>query len=225
MTWKPVTCAGRVGILLLSTAIGWQPSAAQKTIEADGPYPHRAAAAVFPVGVGEFRRAQIHQYDDSGRDVSASYNFVTPNGRLLITVYIYPAPRVAESERNRLCAREFESAKDAIRKQHGPEVAAEKGRAVDIAGTRKERRHRAVFRVTMNFDGQAQPVRSEAHLYCYVDGDWFVKYRISAPIAVTAPGAVEAFIRTGPWPGRGSPETMARLEPARGRGTPLPTQR
>jgi hypothetical protein len=77
----------------------------------------------------------------------------------------------------------------------------------------------------MAFDREVQAVRSEAHLYCYVGGDWFVKYRVSAPVAVTAPGAVEAFIRTGPWPGRSSPEIHARLDPRAPRGTPLPTQR
>jgi hypothetical protein len=47
-----------------------------------------------------------------------------------------------------------------------------------------------------------QEIRSEAHLYCYVGGDWLVKYRVSAPVAVETGGPVEAFIRDGPWPGR-----------------------
>lgn len=77
----------------------------------------------------------------------------------------------------------------------------------------------------MRFDGEIRPVRSEVHLYCYVAGDWFVKYRVTAPLAVTAPAAVEAFIRTGPWPGRGMARTVAKLEPRQDGGTPLPAQR
>ena len=38
----------------------------------------------------------------------------------------------------------------------------------------------------------------------YVGGDWMVKYRISAPVAVKAGNQVRRFIRNGPWPGRSS---------------------
>lgn len=212
-------------LLAVLMAIGWQPAAAQDPIEASGPYLHRAAAAVFPIQVGEFRRSQIHRYDGAGRDVSAAYNLATPKGRLLITVYIYPAAAAARGNRTERCAREFESAKDAILKQHGGAELVEEGPALDLPGADKARRHRATYRVDMSFDRQVQPVRSGVHLYCHVGRDWFVKYRITAPIAVDAPGAVETFIRTGPWPGRNSSETVARLEPRRGRGTPLGAQR
>lgn len=136
-----------------------------------------------------------------------------------------PAAAAARGERSGQCDREFESVKSAIRKQHGADAPAEEGGALDLPGTDKSRRHRAAFRVSMNFDGEIQAVRSEAHLYCYVGGNWFVKYRITAPIAVTAPGAVDTFLRTGPWPGRGSARNVARLDPGRKRGTPLPAQR
>lgn len=225
MTWKPVLRPGHRLILLGLAAIGFQPAAAQDTVESSGPYLHRAAGAVFPVQIGDFRRAQLLRYDEGGRDVSASYNLATPQGRLLITVYIYPAAAAARGKRTKLCEQEFESATEAIRKQHGPGASIEEGRPHDAPGTHKGLMHRAAYRVDMNFDGDVQPVRTEAHLYCYVGGDWFVKYRVSAPIAVTAPVAVGAFIRSGPWPGRGSAETLARLEAGREGGTPLPAQR
>lgn len=225
MTWKPALRAERRLVLLGLAAIGWQPAAAQNMVETTGPYIHGPAGAVFPVRVGEFRRASIHRYDEEGRNVSAGYNLATPQGRLLVTVYVYPAAAAARGKRTRLCAQEFGYATEAIRNQYGPGAPAEGGRAFEVAGTEKALRHRAAYRVSMNFDGEVQPVRTEAHLYCYVAGGWFVKYRVSAPVAVTAPGAVEAFIRTGPWPGRGSAETIAGLDPRRGRGTPLPAQR
>lgn len=224
MNRKAVSNAERSGLLLAWIVIGWQPAQAQQPIEVSGPYLHRDAAAVFPVRVGEFRRAQVYRYDDDGRDVSASYNLPTPEGRLLITVYIYPAAAAAPDERTGQCELEFESVKDAIQKQ--PSAApVETGPALAVPGTHAERRHRAAYRLSLNFDREVQPVRSEALLYCYVGGDWFVKYRVSAPIAVAATEAVETFIRTGPWPGRSSPETIARLDPEPRRGTPLPTQR
>lgn len=223
MKRKAVPSATRSGVLLALAALGLQPADAQKPVEVRGPYFHRSAAAVFPVKVGEFRRAQIYRYDEDGRDVSAGYDLATPEGRLLITVYIYPAPSAAPGERTDLCDREFESVKGAIRDQQGAAVPGEEGSAFAVPGSHGDRRRRAVYSLSTNFDREVQAVRSEAHLYCYVGGDWFVKYRVSALIAVTAPAAVEAFIRSGPWPGRSSPETVARL--VLPRGTPLPTQR
>jgi hypothetical protein len=63
--------------------------------------------------------------------------------------------------------------------------------------------HRSIFRLRANFDGRMQDIRSEARLYCYVGGDWLVKYRISANPGFEISGLVEELIRIGPWPGRG----------------------
>lgn len=225
MTWKPVLHAGHRLILLGLAAIGFQPADAQDPIESSGPYLHRAAGAVFPVQIGDFRRAQILRYDEGGRDISASYNLATPQGRLLITVYIYPAAEAARGKRTKLCEQGFESATEAIRKQYGSGASIEEGRPHEAPGTHKRLRHRATYRVDMKFDGELRPVRTEAHLYCYVGGDWFVKCRVSAPMAVTAPVAVGAFIRSGPWPGPGSAETVARAGAGREGGTPPRAQR
>jgi hypothetical protein len=224
MNWKTVPSVRWLRVPLALAAIGLQPAAAQIPVEAGGPYLHRDAAAVFPVQVGEFRRAEVYRYDEDGRDISASYNLATPEGRLLVTAYIYPAPAAARDGQTELCEREFESAKDAIQSQHGG-APIEEGRGLAVSGTQRALRHRAAYRLTMNFDQKLQPVRSEARLYCYVGGNWFVKYRVSAPVAVTMPEAVEAFIRAGPWPGRSSPETVAWLDPVPRRGTPLTAQR
>ena len=84
--------------------VGWQAAAAQNEVETRGPYVHREAGAVFPVRVGEFRRSELYSYDRDGRDVSASYNLATPEGRLLITVYIYPAATALRGRADGACA-------------------------------------------------------------------------------------------------------------------------
>lgn len=212
------------GFVLLAFAVaGWQPAAAQNRVETRGPYIHREAQAVFPLRVGEFRRSEVFSYDKEGRDVSASYNLAAPEGRLLITVYIYPAAAAPAGNRAGLCEREFQTVKGAIRNQLGAVPPTEEGAGLAVPGTRPDLSHRAAYRLTVPFDSKMQTIRSEAHLYCYVGGDWFVKYRVSGPVAATAPGAVESFIRAGPWPGRSSPETIAALGSRR--GTPHPTQR
>jgi hypothetical protein len=197
--------------VLLALAFS-QPAAAQHEVVTDGPYVHGPARAVYPLQVGEFRRSDIYRYDEAGMDVSASYNLATAEGRLLITVYIYPAEPAARAERAQRCDEEFGAAEAAISSQHGNVEPVERGQAVSAAGVDPSLRHRSVYRFGGPFDDHVQELRSEVHLYCYVGGDWLVKYRVSAPAAVATRGPVERFIRTGPWPGRSSAERIARAE-------------
>ncbi|HEX8623277.1 MAG TPA: hypothetical protein VF718_15015 [Allosphingosinicella sp.] len=190
--------------LALAATVGWQPAAAQREVAVEGAYLHGPARAVFPVQVGGFRRSRLLQYDSEGRDVSASYDLATPAGRLLITVYIYPAAAAAPAARSLRCDEEFASANSAISSQHGNAAPVEQGAALPAEGIDRGLGHRSVYRFASPFDDRVQDIRSEAHLYCYVGGDWLVKYRVSAPVAVETRGPVEAFIRNGPWPGRSS---------------------
>src|SRR3954463_7179314 len=69
-------------------------------IEQKGPFRHVGSATVFPESWGAFKRARIVRYDDaSGEDSSVSYDLSTPQGRVLLTEYIYPAPAVAAPDR------------------------------------------------------------------------------------------------------------------------------
>jgi hypothetical protein len=185
-------------------ALAWQPAAAQGRFATDAPYVHEPAHTILPVRVGEFQRSEIYRYDAEGKNVSASYNLAGPEGRLLITVYIYPAPPAAPAERAARCGEEFEAVNGAISSQHGNIAPLERGAAPTRQGVARALAHRAVYRFSSPFDDRVQDLRSEVRLYCYVGGDWLVKYRVSAPTAVDTRDAIEAFIRNGPWPGRSS---------------------
>lgn len=191
-------------LFALAAVAGLQPAAAQREIRTGETYVHGPAHAHFPLQVGGFRRSDIYQYDFEGKDVSASYNLPTPAGRLLITVYIYPAAAVAPTARAKACADEFGAVNAAISGQHGNVAPLELGPGLAVAGSRRELGHRSVYRFRSPFDDKVQEIRSEAHLYCYVGGDWLVKYRVSAPVGVETRAPVDAFIRDGPWPGRSS---------------------
>ena len=196
----------RLGFLLLVLAApGWRPAAAQQEIVTDGPYVHGPARAVFATRVGAFHRTRILRYGETGEDVSASYDLATPAGRLLITVYIYPVVRAAVgADRVTACDEEFADVNTAISSQHDNVAPLERGRALPAQGVDRKLGRRSVYRFATRFDASVQEIRSEAHLYCYVGGDWMVKYRISAPVAVKADKQVRRFIRNGPWPGRSS---------------------
>ena len=182
-------------------------AAAQQRIDAPGTVAHAAAGTGFPERIGEFRRASVTRFDDSGRDISASYNLVRPEGRLLISVYVYPASRggpapAGAAARTSLCQREFDAVRQVIAMQHKDASVVEAGDATAPAGTEPQLSHRSVFRFRTAFDDGIEDVRSEARLYCFVGGDWLVKYRATSPTAVNAAAAIDAFIRAGPWPGR-----------------------
>ena len=202
-------------LILASASFAFRAEAAPREIEADGPYLHRSANAVFPEKVGAFRRLSLHEYDENGRDVSASYDMATPEGRLVVTVYIYPAPALSgrgdakQVAGATMCEQHFAGVHQVIANNNGNARPIDQGRGLAVSDVPVELSHRYTYRFRARFDEREQEVRSEAHLYCYVGGDWLVKYRATAPAAVDGQAEIADFIRRGPWPGRGSVETMA----------------
>ena len=204
-----------LAIILASGALAVQARAEPREIETDGPYFHRPAKAVFPVKVGQFRRLSLHEYDEGGRDVSASYDLHTPQGRIVVTAYIYPAPAISgRGEAKQLsmvtmCDQHFAGVHQIIANNNGNARPIDQGRGLAVSDFPVELTHRYTYRFRARFDDREQEVRSEAHLYCYVGGDWLVKYRVTAPVAVDGQADIADFIRRGPWPGRESAETIA----------------
>lgn len=204
-------------------AAPFAPAQSQRSIEAPGTVAHRSSGAHFPERVGEFRRSEIRQFDEAGDDIGATYNLIRPDGRLVLSVYIYP-PRggrsaSGEAAQRRHCNREFDSVTAVIAGQHKGAERIEEGGATPVSGVEAELSRRAVYRFVAPFNGAAQEVRSEVDLYCHVGGRWLVKYRATSNLGFDAAPAIEAFIRAGPWPGRApppEPEDIAALAPAKG---------
>jgi hypothetical protein len=93
---------------------------------------------------------------------------------------------------------------EVIARQYAGSERTASGEAPDMPGTEAGLRLRSLYRFPMRFRGpQEEPVRSEARLYCYVEGNWQVKYRISSNADFDVEAAVDPFIRASPWPGRG----------------------
>jgi hypothetical protein len=202
--------------LPIATALLLAPAAtavAQQPIEQAGTIAHQAARTGFAERIGEFRRSSATRFDPSGRNVAASYNWEPPGGRVLVTVYVYPAPPAARAARRRHCRDQFDQAQAAVATQFGDAAIVEQGAAPAMAGARRELGHRSVLRFRTMFGTEVQDVRSEVRLYCYVGGDWLVKYRATWNASLDAAAAIEAFVRAGPWPGRARPEQVVMLPP------------
>ena len=200
-------------IALLAGLLLATPALAQQRIDRPGPIAHEQAGATFTEQVGDFRRASVTSFGPNGDNLSASYNLVRSGQRLLITIYIYPAARMAAAPaRSSRCQAEFDGANQAVAQAQGGAQPLETGPAEAPAGVGPGLSHRSVFSLRTNFDGRVQDIRSEARLYCYVGGDWLVKYRISSPQGMDVAADIERFIAIGPWPGRAAaaePDSVA----------------
>lgn len=208
-------------IALLIGLFAAAPALAQQRIDRAGPVLHSQARAVFPEQVGAFRRANVVSYGPRGDDISASYNLHRDGGRLLITIYIYPATRIAagptggqsaDIARAMSCQSEFQSVNRAIEQAHPGPRALAVAPSAPPTGLAPAFSQRSVYLLRTNFDGRMQDLRSEARLYCYVGGEWLVKYRISSSEGMEVVDDIEAFVSQGPWPGRAGsaePRTIA----------------
>jgi hypothetical protein len=207
----------RFWILAALAALPSAPAAAQKPLDQPGTVSHRRAEAHFVERVGEFRRTSVVQYDEDGHDISASYELVRGDGRLVLTVYVYPATEAAETARPTLCNQEFNNVRQVIGQQYGGATMTEEGPAPAMTGIEAGLSHRSVYRLRAPFAGEVRDLRSEVDLYCYVGRRWLVKYRATSNEGFDAGPEVERFIRTGPWPGRPEvvdPDDVAALLPA-----------
>lgn len=159
-------------------------------IERKDAYVHRGSGFVFPAAAGDYQRTSLIEYDVAATDVSAGYQIMVPGRETVMTIYVYPAPEVPaetpvayiKAVQDRLCADHFEELKADIVQSHAGAILIEEGETVSPAPTSfANAGRRAVFSFTDAYHGKAQPLRSEADLFCYVRGKWLVAYRTTAP--------------------------------------------
>jgi len=203
-------------LAIAAALIAAQPLYAQQSIEAPGTIAHGAARTGFSEQVGAFRRVGATRYDSGGRDISANYDLVRPEGRVRASLYIYPAvpsgrPPTAAAARMRLCDDEYSSLKEAIDRQHKGVSLVEESPGPTIAGFDPRYAHRSVHRFRDDIGGGVEELRSESRLYCFVGGDWLVKYRISSSASMDARDEIETFVRGSAWPGRAASQTISIL--------------
>lgn len=168
--------------LLLCSGCGQSSSSPAQPQTSSEPYVHRATGFTFPATVGEFTRAQISKYNSEGTDVGVGYNLYTPTKQIAVTVFVYPAPLAVDaSAQDKACAAQFESVKADIERGHRDVHQIAESTIPSPAPNFDNAGKKAVYNYEDVFAGTAQPLRSEADLYCYVSGPWFVAYRTTTP--------------------------------------------
>lgn len=192
--------------LFAAMALAFAPAlaaAAQpQDISRPGTVPHAAARTGFPEQVGELRRISAVRYGET--DISASYELSRGEDVVRISVYVYPAPPARQSQRTAACREHMTSVVDVIVRQYPGADEVENGPAEPVPGVGEGLGYRSVHNIRFPLrGGRFEPARSETRVYCYVDGDWLVKYRISSTPGFEVGALVETLVREGPWPGRG----------------------
>jgi hypothetical protein len=180
------------------------PASAQQEVEQAGPFQHVGSNTSFPEQLSIFSRTRIVRYDDPmGEDISVGYGGTVAGGqRVVVTEYIYPArqPAVGES-RQGLCREEFDLSAAEIQKHPNAQKLGETP-APSMAGAVPTNGYRATYTFTQTVDGTPQTIQSQIVVYCYVGGNWFVKYRASSLPGTDLNSALNGFITIGPWPGK-----------------------
>lgn len=189
-------------------------------VAVQGRYIHFGSGMAFPTegtaAGARFVRAMVTQFDDKGEDVSANYDVPTPSGRMRISAYVYPSPasfflvgedlinasggKISTPElRSKLCRQEMEWRKQELLTLH-PEARLIREESVEAPrNATSVPGNVAVYETDDFINNTPGHVRSEIHIFCYVEGIWIVKYRVTPVQGRTSEAILADFMRQVPW--------------------------
>jgi hypothetical protein len=175
-----------------------------------GVYVQAPTGMSYPEAVGDFQRVSVIRYKPDGSDESAGYNRVVPLQEIVMTVYVFPSPRllsfgsprdVIEDARNRLCTGHFKTIQNEVTTAHPDAVLLQEGPTSLVQGTAKHDGHFAAYKLTnQKFAGRENVLaRSDVYVFCYAGGKWTVEYRIDYPFEYDAGQEITDFMRDLTW--------------------------
>jgi hypothetical protein len=175
------------------------PEARPEVIRAAGPWTHPPSGMTFPVEVGEFKRSSLLSYDKAGRNVSAQYEIDGAVSRLVMSVYVYPAPPVTGSMREERCGSQLDAATFDLAKQH---PGLRRTGIDDVALAQDGTEHlgvRARFIYDQPLVRDALPSAAEIDLFCRATDSWQIEYRFTRPRELAADPIVADFMSRLTW--------------------------
>jgi len=158
--------------LLLSVFLPGPPSPEAiepRVVPAHGDFIHPTAGVRFPEEAGGFVRTEVTQYDDEGRDLSATYRSRRSFAQFWATFYVYPVGSETRDLRER-----FEGARNAALERSGVTLTYE--RDIVLGDGRLSGRH-AAFLVRQTTPAGESLYHS--HLFLFRWEDWWVKWRFT----------------------------------------------
>jgi hypothetical protein len=168
-----------------------------------GPFRHVGSNTTFPEQVGPYERGKVFRLDDpAGENVAVGYQSQAPGDRVILMEFVYPPQPVGKPSRETACETDFAASKAAIDKYDGSRKLGEPT-PPPMAGVPARFSHQASYTFSAEIDGKPVTMQTDVVLYCYVAGNWFVKYRVSTPVGSDLRTPLNQFITAiGPWPGR-----------------------
>jgi len=163
---------------------------------------HSDAGIHFPEKLAGFKRGELKNYDDEGRNLSAAYNRIGFGKLIALTIYIYPAPSltsigsprdVVESALRYQLDREFESVESNLLDAHpGSEALTDFDLEMLFAGETLSGR-RGMYSTPNGMGQRGLSAISSFELYRF--GNWWMKLRITYPqdMQSRCEGAIDKF--------------------------------
>lgn len=182
--------------------------------EASATFVHPYSKFSFPTSLGNFRRVDIHNYDQQGKDVSVGYNSPSP---VAATVYVYPGPSdfaimpapKSMSASEAVLDQHFQMCEQDVLNNHRDAKLLTQVKCKLIQGENQFEGRKAVFSMSYQFGFTSQESVSELYVFVIEPGvkfllteRQFVKYRFTY-LAAEKPKAeaeVAAFMGDLIWP-------------------------
>jgi hypothetical protein len=162
------------------TYVSTIPSREPVALHPTGDFTHPTAGFALPEKVGPFVRAEVLQYDEAGRDISAGYNAVigkeTPLP-VVVTVYVYPIRPGADLDAY------FEKLLTDLGQMHGGATPQFRNRIL-LANGRFHGRY-AVFGYEEPWGGVQRKVPLRSYVVLYRWKGWWVKWRATTPAPIS----------------------------------------
>jgi len=201
-----MVCMEPVDETFYSMGIKWIPSVRSLSFnDQTNTYTHEASKFAFPASIGRFQRDNnIRFYDETGNNFSVPYNFVTPEEKVVGTVYIYPSIR----DYSITLIPKFGQTPEWFLKKHYDEA---KTSIVNAYRARLLSESKYILnRYLFNAKGKKavfewDTVGGEmvlSHLYLFAHKGWLIKYRFTYPSKYNdvTKSEIEEFINWFQWP-------------------------
>lgn len=159
-----------IGLLTASPA-----NAVERVPLGSGNWTHEASNTTFPVRLGNAERIDVATFfDEERRDVGLNYQMENGEGRLRLTIYIFPTnPR-------QNCLQRFAGERSTITSRYSGSRLMDVGLADSPDSKTTESALSAVYGLPADsMEQDSAELISQLYLYCAPGGRWLVKLRAS----------------------------------------------
>jgi hypothetical protein len=202
---RVVVAVALAGLALLAGCQGFRrgsrlpPAEPPQVISVSGPYRHPASGMEFPVEVGEFKRAQLLQYDKAGRNISARYDIDGAATKITAQIYVYPAKEGSTSQRAELCRSQLDAAASDFARPHPDARRTALDETATEQGSRRYQGLHARYEYDERLGADRMPWATQIYLFCSANDQWQIEYRFAAPRELTIAPIIDDFMHRLPW--------------------------